>query len=180
MYLNNLFSRLRRFKACIYQGLFLKPFRIKPSINVMWHMTNNHALIASLAQFIKAKEQCCHLEHYKKNCITDEFAKNICNEHFRLTHHLAQLEKIPNPPRSVQRIRSTAEYLKQAFIEQGIEYYDLTGQDYHAGRLDFENIAAAEVDASLNKPKIIVCENPAIFLHGKLIQIARGIVARPP
>jgi len=161
MDLKNFFNNIIRIIITSYQRIYL--IFLAPFIN-----KNQH--------YINKKPE----EHYEKLSINVEFVKNICNEHFRLIYHLTQLEKIPNLPRSVHRLRTTAENLKQIFEQQGIEYYDLTGQDYHEGRLDFENIALAEIDLNLNKPKIVICESPAIFLNGKLIQCARGIVARPP
>ncbi|CAK0755277.1 conserved hypothetical protein [Gammaproteobacteria bacterium] len=181
MSLQCLISRTRRFLANTYQRSFFAPFRITPSVAVAWRMSASRAVIAALTPFVKAEEEYRrHLTKHNGSGITEEFAKNICNEHFRLTSHLAQLERMPSPPRPVRRLRTATEYLQQAFEQQGIEYHDLTGQEYHEGRLDFENIAVAEIDPSLTKPKIVVCENPVIFLHGKLIQTARGIVARPP
>ncbi|CAK0781955.1 hypothetical protein CCP3SC15_90021 [Gammaproteobacteria bacterium] len=173
-------SRVRRFLAGAYQYSFPAPFRIVPSVAVAWQMSAAWAAIAVLAPFGKVVEE--YQQRLTKNDggITEEFAKGLCNEHFRLVSHLAQLERMTDPPRPVRRLRTAAEYLQQTFEQQGVEYRNLTGQDYHEGRLDFENIAPAEVDPSLTTPKIVVCEYPAVFLRGRLIQTARGIVARPP
>ena len=138
------------------------------------------AAIATLVSVGKIIEECQQRLTGSNDGVSESFAKDLCNEHFRLVSYLTQLERITDPPRPVRRLRTSAEYLQQTLEQKGIEYLDLTGQDYHEGRLDFENIAPAEVDPSLTTARIVVCEYPAVFLRGRLIQTARGIVARPP
>ncbi|CAK0777457.1 hypothetical protein CCP3SC1_80028 [Gammaproteobacteria bacterium] len=173
-------SRLRRFLAGAYQRSFPAPFRITPSAAVTWQVAAPWAAITVLASADSVMEE--HRQRLTRHSdgITEDFVKDLCNEHFRLVSHLTQLERMADPPRQVRRLRTSVEYLQQAFEQKGIEYFDLTGQDYHEGRLDFENISPAEVDPSLTIAKIVVCEHPAVFLRGRLIQTARGIVARPP
>ncbi len=176
---------VRRWWVCAYQHRFPGPFRITPSVAVVWQRSSHCAIVAILAGVGKTMEA-GQQETSRSDAIPEAFARNLCNEHFRLASHLAQLDRMDrmdrmvDSPRILRRLQNAALDLQRVFEQYAIEYRDLTGQDYHAGRLDFENIAPAEVDGSLTNPKIVVCEHPAVFLCGKLIQTARGIVARPP
>ena len=180
MSLQHVIARIRRAVAGAYQRSFPIPFRITPSVAVLWQVPANCAIVVALAPVGKTTDEVHPRTTKNEESLTEAFASALCNEHFRLVSHITQLERTVDSPRLMRRLRNTAEDLQQIFAQQDIEYCDLTGQDYHEGRLDFENIAPAEVDTSLAKPKIALCEHPAVFLKGRLIQTARGIVARPP
>ncbi len=170
---------LRRLRARVYQQSFPAAFRITPSVAVLWQMSESSAMATMLAVAGPAREESRRRMTRAEGEIPTAFANNLCNEHFRLVSHLVQLEKTPNAPRLIRRLWSVAEEMQNVFKQQEIEYVNLTGQDYHEGRLDFENIAPAEIDSSLITSRIVVCEHPAVFLRGRLTQSARGIVARP-
>jgi len=154
----------------IYQHIFPQPFRIIPPVTAKWEQSaDDIALDILTAQIASTPTE----------LIPPQFACELCNEHFYLVTHLKKLDGAPAEIRFLRRLHNATENLQQVMANYGIEYRDLTGQDYHEGRLDFTNIAPAEIDTALTTAKIVICEYPAIFLHGKLIQPARGIVARP-
>lgn len=155
--------------ANLYQRIFPHPFRIIPATAPGQQTADDNAIETLLTNLPQAAPAAL---------IPVELARELCNEHFYLISHLKKLENTDNM-RLLRRLRSVADNLQQIMARYGIEYRDLTGQDYHAGRVDFTNFAPAEINPALNTAQIILCEHPAVFLDGKLIQTARGIVARP-
>lgn len=118
-------------------------------------------------------------EDSKPQEVNESLAQGLCNEHFRLMRTLSKLERGDKPPREARRLRATLEEMLQLFDQYGFTYQDISGQDWHPNRMDFEQFAEADIDPTLTRSKIRVCERPAVFLNERLIQTAKGIVARP-
>jgi hypothetical protein len=115
----------------------------------------------------------------RNDLLNVDFVISLCNDHYRLRRNVGQLE---NERTSSKELRSISRALKNvdALLEQyEIQCIDLTGQEYHAGRMDFNALGEPEEIKGLDTMKILQCERPAIYLAGKLIQPAKGIVARP-
>lgn len=106
------------------------------------------------------------------------FVVALSNEMFRLKRN-ADLMARAGDTKEIRSIRRTLEKLQDALREHGIECLDLSGQAYDVGRVDFEPFGAAERIADVDSPRIGTCERPAVLLHGRLIQKARGTVALP-
>jgi hypothetical protein len=104
---------------------------------------------------------------------------SLCNDHYRLRRNVEQLEKEGKSSKELRSISRALKNIETLFDRYEIQCLDLTGQEYHVGRTDFGPLGEPEEKKGINTMKISQCERPAIYLAGKLIQQARGIVERP-
>lgn len=111
--------------------------------------------------------------------IPPNLALALANYYFRLSRNAERLGVEGGESKELRSIRRVLEDLTDALREHGVECIDLTGQDYDPGRVDFEQLGVPEVQAGLARDRIGRCERPAVLLNGKLLQKAKGIVARP-
>lgn len=111
--------------------------------------------------------------------IPPDLALSLANYYFRLRRNAERLGVEAGESKELRSIRRVLEDLTDALRAHGVECIDLTGQDYDPGRVDFEQLGVPEVVADLRREKIGRCERPAVLLNGKLLQKAKGLVARP-
>jgi len=113
--------------------------------------------------------------------IDASFATQLSNGLHRLKRSVTRVEKSGSNPREVENIKRAFERADPLLEAYGIRYLDLTGQRYDPGREDFDPLPGRpEEVAGLVHPTISLCECPAVYLHEKLVQQARGTVAVPP
>lgn len=111
--------------------------------------------------------------------IPPALACSLANYYFRLQRNAQQMAIEGAESKELRSIKRALEDMTDTLHEHGVECIDLTGQDYDPGRVDFEQFGAPEVKAGLVREKIGRCEKPAVLLNGKLLQKAKGLVARP-
>ncbi len=107
------------------------------------------------------------------------FITSFCNDHYRLHRNVEQLENEGKSSKELRSISRALQNVEELLEQHEIQCLDLTGQEYHVGRTDFNPLGEPEEIKGLHSMKILQCERPAIYLAGKLIQQAKGIVARP-
>jgi hypothetical protein len=115
----------------------------------------------------------------KNDMMNVDFVISLCNDHYRVQRNVEQIEK---EGKSSKELRSISRALKNvgALLEKhNIQCLDLSGHEYHVGRTDFDPLGEPEEKQGIDTMKILQCERPAIYLDGKLIQPAKGIVAKP-
>ena len=78
-----------------------------------------------------------------------------------------------------ERLQRNLSGLRSALESGGIEYKDLSGQEYDPGRRDFEPLGQAQPSPGIVRPTIMQCESPAVFVQGRIAQKARGVVGVP-
>ncbi|HEX4961292.1 MAG TPA: hypothetical protein VF173_10675 [Thermoanaerobaculia bacterium] len=153
------------------QRTFPPEFRIDPTGEEDWSASFVAAISEATA---KAKP----LEP-PRPALDEDFAVALCNQHFRLRRNAEQIVAETGESKELRSIQRALQSLSDVFERYGIECRDLTGQAYDFLRLDFEQIGEPEIVAGLDGAKIWRCERPIVVVDGKLIQKARGIVARP-
>lgn len=104
--------------------------------------------------------------------------KAIGNQRYRIESGLANLVKTLGETRELRSIRRASDKLTSAFGVK-VEVIDLTGQTYDERRTDFVPLGEPEPSAEVTRKTIWACEQPAIYICGKLVQQAKGIVAIP-
>ncbi len=111
--------------------------------------------------------------------LDNEFVVNICNQLFRARK---DADAVAKEEKSTKEIRSLLRAIESAMTllqEKGVECFDLAGQDYHQGRVDFSPARKAEEVPGLDTAKVAECKRPAVYYQGKLLQKATGVIARP-
>jgi hypothetical protein len=114
-----------------------------------------------------------------QSAVNEGFAVALCNHHFRLRRNAEQLAADGGDSKELRSIRRALESLSEVFARYGIECRDVTGQTFDFLRLDFDPIGEAEPISGLNEQRIYRSECPAVLINGRLVQKARGIVAKP-
>lgn len=112
--------------------------------------------------------------------VDPRFVTDLCNELFRLKRNVDQLQADGSETPEVRKIGRAIGRLEDLLAQAGVDSRDLAGERFDDGRVDFEPLSEAEVDPSLAHATITRCERPRVVLLGKLVQRARGLVARPP
>ena len=112
--------------------------------------------------------------------VDEGMIKGLCNSLFRIEANVAQMQAEGSAAKEVRSITSGVSQFKEALTKAGVKMVNPTGQIYDIGRADFEPLGEAQIQEGLRKPLIKICERPAIFIGGRLIQKARGLVVRPP
>ena len=107
-------------------------------------------------------------------------AIELANQCFNLGRNLAQMEGDEALAPRRQRLGRVLDRMNRILEEHGVRWVDLTGQRYEEGRLDFQSLGPPQEVAGVTEPIIRQTECPAVFIQDKLVQTARGIVARPP
>jgi hypothetical protein len=110
--------------------------------------------------------------------LDNKFVISLCNDYHRLRRSIRRtLES--TPAAHTKFVDRAIEDLEYCLKERGIECRDLTGELYHHGRKDFDPIAPATPVAGLEHSRISACELPLVRVHGRMIQLARGLIERP-
>ena len=104
-------------------------------------------------------------------------AVGICNQMLRLERSASKARQQGSG--EAERLQGHLERLKTTLADSGIKYEDLTGQAYDPGRYDFEQLGEAQASPDVRRAMIVQCERPVVMLNGRLIQKAKGIVAKP-
>ena len=112
--------------------------------------------------------------------VDEAMIKGLCNSLFRIEANVVQMQAEGSAAKEVRSITSGVNQFKEALTKAGVKMVNPTGQIYDVGRADFEPLGEAQIQEGLRKPLIKICERPAIFIGGRLIQKARGLVVRPP
>jgi hypothetical protein len=177
---------IRKWTVALWQWRFPAEFRIRPTGPEDPSLALASALAATAGAEADARRESAALAAEVATLrdkaaaagpsIPAALAVALSNECFRLRRNADQL---PRDQREVRSIRKSLEGITEAMRGQGIEYVDLTGQDFDAGRLDFEPLGADEPRHGLAREQITRCERPAVLLNGKLLQKAKGLVAYP-
>ena len=167
------FYRFRQWK-------YPKEFRIVSNSKELW----NELVISSIIQIFSELILLETDERQEKSPdllkeINSEFLITLCNGHFRIKRNIELLMGENLKRKEVRRIWRTLERLDNYFHEIGLQYIDLTNEPYDPGRSDFEPLGEPEEVNGITEKTILQCERPAIWFQGKLIQPAKGIVARP-
>lgn len=113
------------------------------------------------------------------NLINRKFLISLCDDHYHMRRNVKLLMKEGNSSRELRSMERSVRKVDELLEDNGVLCLDLTDEFYDPGRNDFEPLCEAEEDPSLTESKILRCECPAIWLKGKLIRPASGIVARP-
>lgn len=167
--------------SAVRQKTFPRPFRIEAGAAEDWA----ESLAAALAGAKTAAREPSPAVSEPSAAPTgppalaEDFVRALCDHQFRLRRNAAQLAAEGANSKELRSIRRALEGIDELLAEHGIECRDLTGEDYDFLRLDFEQIGQAETIPGLAGMKIWRCERPAVLVDGKLVQCARGIVARP-
>ena len=111
--------------------------------------------------------------------IPDELAVTLCNSSFWIGRQIQQMESEGLQGKEIRSIRRSLKRLESALDANGIRCVDIQGQRYDEGRLDFEPLGEAEIRVELEHKTIISCECPVVTYGERLLQKARGTVARP-
>lgn len=114
-----------------------------------------------------------------KGSMNVDFVISLCNDHYRVRRNVEQLESEGNSSKELRSISRALGNVGTLLEKHKIQCLDLTGQEYHVGRTDFDPLGEPEEKEGIDTMKILQCERPAIYLDGKLIQQAKGIVVRP-
>lgn len=180
---------IRSWSVALRQWRFPAEFRIRPTDPQDPSLALAMALAATADAEAAARRESAALAaevaalHEKAAAagpsIPSTLAVALSNECFRLRRNADQLPSDERESKEVRSIRKALESITEAMRGQGIEYVDLTGQDYVSGRVDFEQIGAQEPQGGLTREQISRCERPAVLLNGKLLQKARGLVVYP-
>jgi len=160
---------LKRFVAECRQWLFPRQFRIELEGNDDWT-----EVLLELLQGGDGPPP------PPDGAIDADFAMKLCNGFHSLKRTAARLEKEGGNEREVRNLRRVFERADPLLEAYGIRYVDRTGNTYDDGLKDFEPLGRPEEVEGLTVKKIDLCECPAVYLHGELIQRARGTVAVPP
>lgn len=111
--------------------------------------------------------------------VPPEFAVDLCNAYFRILRNAGQMQRDGIDTKELRGIHGALARMDEAFHEIGIDCRDLTGQVYDEGREDFEPLPEVRVEDGLDTVRIAACERPSVYVHGRLVQKARGLVSRP-
>lgn len=158
------------------QKTFPPEFRIDPVEEEDWSASFVVAVseVMALAKKVKPLDP-----EPSPPALAEDFAVALCNQHFRLHRNAEQIAAETGESKELRSIQRALRSLSEVFERHGIEFRDLTGQAYDFLRLDFEQIGELEVVTGLDGAKIWRCECPVVLVNGRLIQKARGVVARP-
>ncbi len=116
-------------------------------------------------------------ESAKATDLEKGFAVALCNNLYRLDRSVARAAKQGSD--EADRLRDHLARLRTDLKEKGIAYEDLTGQQYHSGRADFEPLGTPQPVEGLRWPTIVQCERPAVLRRGEILQSAKGVVGIP-
>lgn len=168
-------------KAKLRQWAYPPEFRIQIDWESQWAERLGAALsqALSLAKSQAAKIAELNTSGQSLNLVNPDFVISLCNDHFRLRRNAQQMQKEGHDSKELRSIGRALENVDHLLEKNNIQCLDLTGEPYDDGRNDFDPLGEAEKIPGLNEKTILRCERPAIWLQGKLIQKAKGIVARP-
>jgi hypothetical protein len=105
----------------------------------------------------------------------DDEIRRMATELHRLRINQLQVDDEAIRRRMGNQLNRVMEVLEK----QGVEVRDLTGQEYHAGRLDTHEPPPPEIRADLERPMILRCSEPVVLRRGQLLQKARVMVGMP-
>ncbi len=112
--------------------------------------------------------------------LPEDFVLGFCNAYFRLQKNARLMEAKNAPPRELRGITLALQKISGLLEAHEIECRDLGGELYDDGRADFMPLGPPEESPDVQDRRIGICETPAVFLRGKLLQPAKGIVQVPP
>lgn len=180
--------RLSQLYPLLRQWLFAPEFRIQsPATHdpvQLLAASLEHNLRSRADSDARAQRLSAEVERLRKAAenaqgLPAELAIGLCNEQFRLDRNARQLMGERGESSELRGILRRVEAMKQTLLDHGVECLDLSGQDFYPERTDFEPLGPPELEVGLERPRIALCERPAVMLNGKLVQRAKGIVARP-
>ncbi len=156
------------------QRAYPAPFRIYAPKSSEWQQ----ALVRSLSH-LTAPPQEPPGPSGPPRAIPDMLAVALCNNHFWIGCQIGQMEKEGIDSAETRNVKRCLDALKSALEKNDILSIDLTTQGYHAGRLDFEAFGKPEVRPGLAYSIITMCESPVVMSGRRLLQKARGTIAKP-
>lgn len=106
-----------------------------------------------------------------------DFIVTLCNNLFRLDRSVQRAAK--QGSEEAERLQDHLARLRRNLQEKGVTYEDLSGQQYHSGRADFEPLGSPMASPGLNWPTILKCERPVVLRNGEVLQCAKGVVGTP-
>ena len=181
-------NAIHQIKATLRQWTYPAPFRIAINTTDLWAETLGIALAQALSASDDRPEpkEDQHPEPVDTPVagtpepgINKDFAIALCNGYFRLQKNADQLEQEGHNSKELRGIKRALRTVDDLLTEHNIRCLDLAGEPYDDGRTDFFLLGKPETMAGLKRMEIRLCERPAIWMNGQLIQQARGIVARP-
>jgi|GEM_PF-1329772 len=183
----------QRIWAALRQWTFPPPFRISPRglegpggifaalLSVLSaERAETHQQLDAVAKKVNEILQSLNQEpQCSANSLSPSFAKALCNHCHRLDLNIEQMNTENLNHKELKSNARALDRIREALKTHHIEYRNLSGQIYADTRGDFEPLGPAQPQPGLDRKTIIRCDRPVVFLDGKLIQRASGIVGRP-
>lgn len=108
-----------------------------------------------------------------------DFIVALCNYYFRLNRNIRKIEESGQEVRELSKMKRAIADIQYLLDEHQVELKDLTGEIYDVGRGDFETLGEPIEKPGMDQMRIHLCERPVVRMNGKLLQKAKGVVARP-
>lgn len=105
-------------------------------------------------------------------------AISLCNNYYRIYRNLTVIEKKGGKSKEIRSMKRAVDNINDVLERFNIQCKDFTGLPSDPRMYDFEPIASEEVKG-LEEETIVLCERPAVFFNGELVQAAKGIVGKP-
>jgi len=167
---------LLRFIAAVRQRTFPAAFRIDSHDVRAW----GEGLAQILAQVTRLQEELSRQPQTSPPAMEPKTAVGLCNELFQIRRNVVAAEQTKGSCKELRRIQEALGDIDGLLKAVGVEYFDLSGQEWDPGRNDFESLGKAQEVPGLVRHKILLCERPAVRIGGKIVQRAKGVVGRPP
>ena len=162
----------RRLLAILRQWTYPREFRISVGRASDWHDSPVQVSVGVLPEPPPEAEPA-------PPALDPSVAVDLCNYYFRLLANAKQMEADGRECKELRSMTRQLDRFQETLEDYGVSCTDLTGQVYDDTRVDFEPVGEAEVQAGLDRRRIVRCECPVVMMNGKLLQKARGVVARP-
>jgi len=173
----NLIQFLRRW----HQFAVPDPFRISPMKEEDWiptllqHLKTDAAELQRMSGLVDKDASNGNADAQ----LAPDFVIGWCNAHFRAQKNLNAIDNKNVAAREVRGMTRALEATTRLMEEHQVQCLDLTNQEFDDGRMDFEPLAEPDEVEGLECVKITLCERPAVLHQGRLIQKAKGLLARP-
>jgi hypothetical protein len=107
-------------------------------------------------------------------------AVDLANALFRLEQNASAVLQTTGAERLGRSLQRSIERLRESFERWNVRLLNPQGQAYSGPqRTDFERLGDPVPTPGLSGARIGACERPAVWLEGKLIQAARGVLEVP-